>query len=1143
MQNAAETSPTITARLHERASRQAEDRVFTFLTDGENEGGSLTFGELDRQARRIGGELLKLGASGERALLLYPPGLEFISAFFGCLYAGIVPVPLYPPEPARLARTLPRFVATVKDSQSAFALTTQGILGLRDMIVSQAPALAQMRWLATDALDPADGALEAPLDVPVEAPMFLQYTSGSTAAPKGVIISHANALSHYRVWSKAYGIDLTQQRSVQWVPTYHDLGLILGVLMPVYAGASVIHMSPLDFLRRPLRWLHAISRFRATMSGGPNFAYDLCVSKCTDADRARLDLSSWRYAQVGAEPTRKDTLERFSEAFGACGFRHDAFHCGYGLAEATLIVSARREHDPLVIRSVDRLALSAGKVVDVAPDHPRVQQIVGCGRPMDEQTLLIVDPEKCVPCAPGDVGEVWLSSASVGQGYWNRPAETEAVFRARLASGESGTFLRTGDLAFLAQEELFIAGRIKDLVIIRGRNHYPEDIELTVERSHPALRRGCCAVFALEVSGEECLAVLQEIEATREAEAAEALRAIRRGVAEVHDVQCHTIVLIKARTIAKTSSGKIQRHAAREALLEGSLEIVAELRLDGEAAEEPTSAERSNGLPAREALRGLEPGECERLVVAGLQTELARISGAGSAQLDADEAIVALGLDSLGAVELEDRIESVLEVHMPMTTLLDGRSMRDVARQIVARLEGAASADALEAPPVLRAAPDAEKELPASFNQERRWRIEQRRPATQNVHITTRVRGPLEIPALEAALNRIAARHEIFRTTLHGIDGRVVQRIAPAVSLSVALHDLRHLPMDEREEAARRMATETAYAAFDLARGPVLRAAVFRLADSDHVAAVSIHHVAFDLLSVGPFAVELEHFYRAQLSGSSEDLPAPELQYADYARWQRRWLQGDVLSRHLGYWAEPARTPLPRLALPYDHPESAAGRHTGATHPILLSRELSDGLRMVARREGLTVFMMLLAGLDLLLHSYARQTDIPVAINVAGRARPETKRMIGDFSHHLLLRTDLSGDPTLLETLSRVREVALGAYAHQHLPFERVVHADGRFDDSEDGAIFQVLFVFNPAGRPTLENLGFEPFPIPTQPVKHPLQLSFNDGDGELRGYFMYMAQRFETATVAGMAERFVKVIEATVRHPEQRLSMLVGSL
>jgi 8-amino-7-oxononanoate synthase len=573
--------PTLVHLARHRASHLAAATAFTFLADGENDEQNLSFSELDRRARRIGAWLQSHNLAGERAMLLFPAGLDFIASFFGCLYAGVVAVPAYPP---RMNRSLERIQAIAADAEAKVALTTQNVLERIQPLLEQTPGLKKLRWLAIESVPhKVEEKWELP-NIKGDSLAFLQYTSGSTGTPKGVMLSHSNLLHNCGLIAHAF--ELTRSGvGVFWLPTYHDMGLVGGILQPVFVGRPNVLMSPMSFLQRPFRWLQAISRYRGTTGGGPNFAYDLCIRKVTAEQRSKLDLSSWTVAFNGAEPVRAETLERFAEMFEPCGFRREAFYPCYGLAEATLLVSGGMKSDPPVVRAFDPKSLENREVVGVPSHETGVRRLVGAGQPLPDERIEIVNPETLTRCAENEVGEIWVSSPSIAQGYWRRPDESDHNFRARLRPNGEGPFLRTGDLGFFQGQELFVAARLKDLIIIRGLNHYPHDIELTVEKSHESVRPSCGAAFSIDVENEPRLVVVYEID-RHQADTDAVFEAIRRDVSREHELQLDAIRLIKAGSIPKTSSGKIQRHACRTAFLTGTLDVVAEWNQSPAAASE-----------------------------------------------------------------------------------------------------------------------------------------------------------------------------------------------------------------------------------------------------------------------------------------------------------------------------------------------------------------------------------------------------------------------------------------------------------------------------------------------------------------------------------------------------------------------------
>ncbi|MCG8416923.1 MAG: AMP-binding protein [Proteobacteria bacterium] len=563
-----------------RAQHLPTRRAFTYLDNGDQQV-HITYAELDRRARAIAVTLRQIAAPGDRVLLLYGPGLEFVSAFFGCLYAGVVAVPTYPPVPTRLERTLTRLCAVIRDSGVIGILSHGPILtAVRPVLdMQQYPGHDPLTWIDSHAIDadcarrwssPAIGAGDL---------AFLQYTSGSTSDPKGVMVSHANLLSNANIIHR--NAEFTP-RSVYvcWLPPYHDMGLIGGILLPIYGGFLGVLLSPLDFLYRPIRWLEAITQFRGCTSPFPNFALDLCVRKIPPDQREGLDLSSWSLACNGSEPIRTDTLARFSEAFGPQGFSHSTHYPAYGLAECTLLATGGKRDAPPKTIWVDGEALNRGRVERVAQRTPRSRSLVGCGSWAPDHELLIVDPDTGRQCPPDRVGEIWIAGPSVAVGYWNRPTLTRETFSARLGDRDGGPYLRTGDLGFVMENELYVTGRSNDLIIVAGRNLYPQDIERTASESHAFLRTNHCAAFAVEGRRAEQLVVVQELDKKATAPGSDfaapaALAAIRRAVAKAHDVQPLAIVLVDTGSLPKTANGKLQRSATRDAWSTGALDEVA----------------------------------------------------------------------------------------------------------------------------------------------------------------------------------------------------------------------------------------------------------------------------------------------------------------------------------------------------------------------------------------------------------------------------------------------------------------------------------------------------------------------------------------------------------------------------------------
>jgi acyl-CoA synthetase (AMP-forming)/AMP-acid ligase II/acyl carrier protein len=670
--------------LRERARVRPDRPVYTFLDDGEREGARLSYAELDRRARGIAARLQDRGLRGQRALLLYPQGLEFMAAFFGCLYAGVAAVPAYPPDPRRLIRSLGRLQQIVDDAAPAVVLTNRELDRAADAILTGASDVRLPPRLVTDEPETL-AAADAWRDPGVGRGQlaFLQYTSGSTGLPKGVVVSHGNLLANLD--SLAVVCETGPDTGVMsWLPLYHDMGLIGAALQAVAVGSECVLMDPVSFIQRPLRWLRAITRYRSWLSGGPNFGYELCVRKIRDDELSELDLSSWGTAFNGAEPIRAATLKRFVERFERCGLPPGAMRPCYGLAEGTLMVSfvPRRPHAVQEL-AFDAEALRRGEVRAAPPASPLARGLVGCGPPGQGWQVRIVDPETLEPAAQGAIGEIWARGASVAGGYWGREEETRAVFQARPASGaveEEAGFLRTGDLGFLWDGELVVTGRIKDLIIVRGLNHHPQDIEDLIEG--PGLRPGGVVALALDDEGEERLVVVAEVDRRPggdernqpldvESLGARCARAVTQGAG----VELHRLVLVEPGTVQKTSSGKLQRGQVRRDLLAGRLLEVGSYgppprRLDAVVVEPSADLGTAAASPGRQGIESW------------LRERVGAVIGLAARQVDRAKPFSEYGIDSLQGVTISGELADWLRRPLPPTLLWDQPTIAALARHL-----------------------------------------------------------------------------------------------------------------------------------------------------------------------------------------------------------------------------------------------------------------------------------------------------------------------------------------------------------------------------------------------------------------------------------------------------------------------------
>jgi acyl-CoA synthetase (AMP-forming)/AMP-acid ligase II len=569
-----ETTPKTLVHAIRRWVRERPEAIaFRFLTRFGEHVEELSFAQLDREAAAVAARILEVARPGDRAALVFGSEAGFIRAFFGCLYAGVLAVPAPPPS---MHRGGGRLASLVADCRPAIVLTDaaiEGVVRRRFEADGGSPSLA---WLAvgTVASDaPAASALPPPPEPDDLA--LIQYTSGSTAAPRGVVVSHGNLVAN-ALATETSGVDTPSLQSLSWLPLFHDMGLVGQVVVPSYFGATATLMPAFDFLQRPLAWLRAMSDYRATYSLAPNFAYDLCVERAPEGGEAELDLSRWVSAGNGAEPARYTTMKRFAARFGPCGFDVASFFPLYGLAEATLFVSGGPRGIPFGVCRASRAALLANRVEEVgnAAEAPSVE-MVGNGCVRADTTAKIVDPDTLEGLPHSIVGEIWLRGPSVAKGYWERPEASRETFEAICAS-DGARYLRTGDLGFFRERQLYICGRLKDLVIVSGRNHHAADLELTLEGCHPDLAKGGAVVFSVDEGDRERPVAVCEIKrsAARDLDAGVMAAAVRAALAEHHGLALDDVAIVRHGSLPKTTSGKMMRSACRVMYLEDRLERI-----------------------------------------------------------------------------------------------------------------------------------------------------------------------------------------------------------------------------------------------------------------------------------------------------------------------------------------------------------------------------------------------------------------------------------------------------------------------------------------------------------------------------------------------------------------------------------------
>ncbi|OOW02514.1 non-ribosomal peptide synthetase [Pseudomonas sp. MF6394] len=1100
MMDAFELPRTLVQSLQQRAAQAPDQVALRFLAESAEHSVVLSYRDLDQRARTIAAALQANAGLGERAVLLFPSGPDYVAAFFGCLYAGVIAVPAYPPESTRRHHQ-ERLLSIISDAEPRLLLTIASLSeGLAQ--IENAPTVLSVDTLETQQ---ADQWVEP--DLKADDIAFLQYTSGSTALPKGVQVSHGNLVANELLIRRGFGIDLNPDDViVSWLPLYHDMGLIGGLLQPIFSGVPCVLMSPAYFLGRPLRWLEAISEYGGTISGGPDFAYRLCSERVSESALERLDLSRWRVAYSGSEPVRLDTLERFAEKFAACGFTPNNFFASYGLAEATLFVAGGSRGRGIPALRVDEQALAANRA-----EPGQGPAIMSCGTSQPDHAVLIADPHTLTELPDQCVGELWAAGPSIAHGYWRNPEASAKTF----VQHAGRTWLRTGDLGFIRDGEVYITGRLKDLLIVRGHNLYPQDIEQTIEREVEVVRKGRVAAFAVNDQGLEGIGIAAEISrSVQKILPPEALiKAIRQAVAEACQQAPSVVVLLNPGALPKTSSGNVQRAACALRHADGSLDSYAQFPgQQGPASEVALESDLQQQIAAI---------WCEQL-------QLAQVAG--------DDHFFLLGGNSITATQVVARLRETLGLELNLRLLFEAPTLAAFAAAVAAlQQDGGVAQGAIHAL-------SRQEDLPQSLAQNRLWITWQLDPHSSAYTIpgALQLRGELDEDALRHSFQQLIQRHEALRTRFYERDGQAFQRVEASADFELPIIDLSDLPHAEREARAQQVREEQARSPFDLEKGPLLRVTLVRLDDEEHQLLVTLHHIIADGWSLNILIDEFSRLYAAAAQGQPLELPPLALQYADYGSWQRQWLAEGEGQRQLAYWKAQLGDEHPALNLATDHPRAAQHRHSAARHSVRLDARLSAAIRQTAQAHDSTPFMLLLATFQTLLYRYSGQRDIRIGVPNANRPRQETQGLIGFFINTLVLRAELDGRLPFNQLLAATRETTLAAQAHQDLPFEQLLEA---FPQAREQGLFQVMFNHQQRDLSALRRLPgllADELPWHSREAKFDLQLhSEEDRNGRLSLSFDYADELFEPATIQRLAEHFIHLLHAVCAQPQHAIGDL----
>lgn len=1155
MTNAASLKPSIPTQdltlldlLQWRAEIEPNKTGFIFLTDGENEAPPLSYGEIDLKAKAIGSFLASQGQQGKPVVLLYPSSLDYIEAFFGCTYGGAIAVPVPPPDPERLPQTLPALLSVLEDSRTQIVLTHSRIAGLAEMLFDQVPLFKNLLWIATDKLATTLSREWERPDVTPTTPALIQYTSGSTGSPKGVVISHGNLVHNNEVLQRKLK-DSSDTVAVNWIPLTHNMGLVGCVLHPMQIGAKSILFSPLAFLKNPVLWLRAISRYRGSSSVAPNFAYELCTRSIGEEEKKDLDLNCWEVALSGSEPVRKETLERFSAAFKACGFRRSSLYPVYGLSEATLLVTGGiTKRDPIVM-DFEAEGLEKNRARESKGPASAQRTIVSCGSTSEDQELLIVDPEKNLPCAPGEVGEIWLKGGSVAQGYWGKPEETEKVFKNRLVDSQNGPFLRTGDLGFLWDGNLFITGRIKDLIIVRGKNHYPQDIEKTVESSDPALRADCGAAFSVETGGEERLVIVHEVE--RRTVPAEPSRVdqrnphpeieaftpaleekpdfdaivtkIRKNVGERHQLSAEAVVLIQAGTVPKTRSGKIQRQACKKLFLNRELECVHEWR------ETPSSSPAKAAPEGRSALEGEWEVALAKIWSAHLRTEVAKIRP--------DSHFFSLGGDSLSALAVTGELCRKWNLRLSDNLLYQFPVLKNLAAHLESCAQQHVETQATGAEAYRKHTRPEKPEFPLLPLQQSFLINHDLGEILCYEFLDLNLNGEVDPKAMEKAFQLEAARHPALRLVfdMGGPEGPV-QHLVQEAPFSLSYRDLSEMGAEEREETIREEGERLCLYPFHPETGDSFQATLLKCGPTNYRLMTNFNHLVIDGFSLGMYFDDLRKTYHKLVRGEMvEAEPQNSLSFKEYVEIKNATASGEEQARDQAYWLQkiPALKPFPAL------PESKAAlesRGFGTVYATLPGERVS-ALKKIAQEEGLTFFSLLFACFFKLLGEWTQSSEIVLNTPFLNRRNyaDDIREVLGCFTDILPVRQENVTGVSVLELARRVNQDLSEMLAHPTLSGVEIARLLAQKQKTKPMALSPIIF--SSALFPSMPAEKDERFTI--QSIRSRtgapatwLDVVLCEEGGEFVLAWNYLRNRFSKEWIATLTEQYGKILEKFCETP-----------
>jgi FkbH-like protein len=960
---------------------------------------------------------------------------------------------------------------------------------------------------------------------------LIQYTSGSTSRPKGVVVTHENLLANERMIQRAFG-QTEESVIVGWLPLHHDMGLIGNVLQTLYSGSSAILMSPGAFLTQPLRWLTAISKYRATTSGGPDFAYRLCAERGSSSELALLDLRCWNLAFNGSEPVRQETLNKFAEAFSSCGFSKKAFLPCYGLAEATLFVAGSKTSGLFMPLRLDAAKLGTG-IVALNTDGQKSRTIVCCGLPADGVRIAIVNPATKRRCASNEVGEIWLAGRNVAKEYFNARRLTQQFLRAHIKDELAPQYLRTGDLGFLHSGCLYVTGRIKDIIIVRGQNHYPEDLERAVANIHPEFRElpgAAFAVEAIEGSVQDDVVVVQEVGRRTVLEFAKIAAEIRAAISALHGLHVRGVVFAKRGAIPRTSSGKMRRQACRLAYLSGELEAISQHIF--------TTVDFCEGGDVPSPVGGERQAESSAVLEERIVKRLAGLLRTRVAEVNPETALAAVGVDSLAAVQLQVFIQEAYGVWLSVSDLLDAPSIRGLALRVAEEFQKSPAI----APRVDNVIPrsDTTQARLLSPQQEQMWlreQFNQGSSSSYNLSAAIRIRGTLDLCRLNWAIRELTNRHKVLRVVFSLGDQGPVQRVVPVSEDDIPQETHLALSAIERTGVVRRCLDAARMASFDLASGPLVKFKILLLGEQDHALIISAHHIVSDVWS---FKVMMENLAVLYDNCRSDALQDGQFDYFDFAAMQHELSQGQA--RESANRATDAGSERDDLSLGLT---STPTDRTSHRLTFELPPDLVAALKASSLKTGTSFFVYLLAGFIGILSCWSRLRSTIVGVPLWGRDRPGTRDLVGPFAHPVLIQVDVNPGASIADLLREVNSQVRQAL--EHGSSELVKLSQLIAGQRKNGELFRIpaLVSLLPAcdGVRTEAGIAWELEALDGGDQDTDFLVTIEQREGRILGQLQIDTHLCDKHDLQRVASGHIKILEALAHQPATRLENLILDL